>query len=642
MAFVFPGGGTQYANMGRALYATEPVFREHIDRCAEISRAQLGVDLRAWMYPAPADAEVADRQLREPRHSVPAVWMTSYALAQQLLSWGITPQHMLGHSVGEYVAACVAGVLSVEDALTLATFRALVFERATAADRGASLSVNLGEAALRPLLPPTVDIAVVSTPSSCVASGPSPGIAKLEQLLTEREVVFKRLHIGAAVHSSLMDPVMAEVTERARGITVHPPRIPYGSNLHGRRIEPGDLTPDYWARHLRHTVRFADNVRDMLAHRGLVVIEVGAGTSLASAVSEQIDLSGTSDAVMISAMRQARDPRGDREVLVQCMAAAWSHGVDVDWQAFEGEDVGERVAFPVYSFERTRHWIEAGRELGQASAPSLSPSSSAASRPDVILSPGQADDALARQVAEAWGEQLGVSVLAPESNFFALGGTSLAAVRLIAKLQRRLQPTRRLLPEELLRTPSFGAFVEHVRPSCGVAPLPSDPPPPSSSALVLLRPGRAEDRAPLFIVHPAGGHVFHYRLLAEALDPDVTVYGLKAPGLEDGQSALRTIEALAEYHLRAIRSAGHTGPYQLAGSSLGGCVAYEMAQQLRAAGERPALLALLDTPSPDNLPRFDDHVEYVEYLFGDMWGVALSRAELAALPEAARIPHALA
>jgi acyl transferase domain-containing protein/thioesterase domain-containing protein len=667
IAFVFPGGGTQFPNVGRGLYESEPVFRSHIDRCCEIANAQVGLDLRGLMYPDAIDLEDADRRLRQVRYGVPAVWMTNYALTQLLVAWGVTPHCMIGHSLGEYVAACVAGVLSVPDALTLATFRALLFERGARGaqvELGASLSVSLCEGALRALLPATVDIGVVNTPSSCVASGPVPAIAELEQVLVARDVQFKRLHIGAAVHSSLMEPLMDDVRQFASRLALGTPSIPYYSNLKGRLIEPDDLTPDYWAQHLRQTVRLSDNIAGMLQQRGLAVFEVGPGTSLASAVAAQV--TPEMDVVLLSAMRHARDPRDDREVLAQCVGAAWSHGVDVDWRAFQGGDARALAPFPVYSFEKTRHWIEVtpmAREDaagGGAWHPAASPAEVAVAQhvprgpsQAVQLPPEYRDDELAKAVAEGWGDQLGISVLTPESHFFALGGTSLVAVRLLSKLQRRLQPGRRLLPEDLLRAPSFGPFVEHLRSSGaggsrgddgggrhdvrgpGVA---RDP----GSSLVLLRAGRSADRPPLFIVHPAGGQVFHYRLLAAALEPGISVYGLKAPGLDDDRAPLPTIEALAEHHLRSLRAAGHTAsPCYLAGSSLGGCVAYEMAQQLHSVGEPVAMLAMIDTPAPDDLPSFVDHVDYVDYLFGDMWNVKLSRNELRDLPEHDRIPHAL-
>lgn len=242
------------------------------------------------------------------------------------------------------------------------------------------------------------------------------------------------------------------------------------------------------------------------------------------------------------------------------------------------------------------------------------------------------------------------------SSFFALGGTSLVAVRLMAKLQRLLQPARRLLPDELLRHPELGELIEHLRPDCPVAapgaPEPAAPPtaaststsPPLAPALVLLRAGHAACLAPpLVLVHPAGGHVFHYLHVAHALPgPPRPIYGLKAPGLDEGTAPLETIEALAAHHLAALTAAGlAAAPLALAGSSLGGCVALEMAARLAAAGRPPTPLVMIDTPAPAELPRFADHVAYVEYLFGDMWNVALSRDELARLPEEARLPYAL-
>jgi acyl transferase domain-containing protein/thioesterase domain-containing protein len=643
VAFLFPGGGAQYPGMGRGHYESEPVFRAAIDRCCELVAPQVGLDLRTLMYPAPADVEHAGQRLREARYAVPAIWMTDYALAELLGSWGVTPTCLLGHSLGEYVAAALSGVLSVADSLRLATFRAVVCERAT---HGASLSVSLGEHELRPLLPPGAEIAVSHTPASCVASGAEHAIAALERELGRRAVSCIRLPIRGAVHSSFVEPAMDEVTRFAREIRHGAPRIPYYSNLTGRLIEPADATPDYWARHLRHTVRFADNVRELLGRRGLVAIEVGPGTGLASAVAAQ---HGGGDAVVVSAMRQPRDPRSDREVLLSAVAGAWSHGVVVDWRAAARERDVRIADFPLYPFEPDRHWIETAAAfdcapgvVGSGPAAEVAPVAPRRADPEVALPPGLAGDDLARVAAQAWHEHLGVTVLAEDSNFFALGGTSLVAMRVVTKLQRRLRPARRLVPEDVLRAPAFGAFVEHVRAIRGAAPGAGSADAAPASSLVPLRAGTSPELPPLFLVHPAGGHVLHYRQLVEALDPRVAVYGLVAPGLGDGRAPLDRIEALAEHHLASLRAAGHTArPVLLAGSSSGGCVAFEIAQRMRAAGERVALLAMLDTPAPDDLPRFDDHADFVQYLFGDVWNIAVPASELRALPEADRIGHAL-
>lgn len=663
IAFVFPGGGTQYPNMGRQLYESEEAFRESIDYCVEIARKQIDIDLRQILYPTPERYAEAEQLLREPRFLVLSIWVTEYALARTLMNWGISPQCMVGHSLGEYVAACLSGVLSVEDAVAMVALRGLLYHRVP---EGASLSVSMPERELVEVIPPGVEISVINTPSQCVVSGRPEVIDAFEQTLVGKDVQVRRLNVAAAVHSSHVEPVMGEVRRFAENLEIGSIGIPYLSNVTGAWIRQQDITADYWAQHLRRTVRFSDNIQNMLQQGGFVVLEVGPGVTLTTLVGQQI--TPDNDTVVIPTMRHPRDKRADREVLLQSLGRAWSHGVDIDWAALHGESEHRLTSFPVYSFERQKHWIDArpssasgaGTNLfgndDRAVAESRSASSGTAP-PALRLAEPYHDDPLARAVAEIWQAMLGISDFQPEHDFFALGGTSLVAVQLMSRLQRRLGLQRKLQPQELLQAPAFGAFVDHLR-STGAfavehgearagneAAQRSRPQVQVSEAtsLVLLQTGTAAHLPPVLFVHPGGGHVFHYRLLAKALGPAWSVYGFKAPGLDGEQAPLDTVEALAEHHLASLRKSGWArAPYCLAGSSMGGYVAFEMAQRLLGMGEEVAFLSMLDTPGPGQIVKgLEDHTDYVGYLFGGMWGVEISPERLRQLPEDARIPYAL-
>ncbi|HEY0602390.1 MAG TPA: type I polyketide synthase, partial [Herpetosiphonaceae bacterium] len=256
IVFLFPGQGAQYVGMGRDLYDGEPVFRQAVDRCAELLRPQLGVDLRNVLYPGAQQAESAGQQLSQTWLAQPALFVVEYALAQLWISYGVRPGAMLGHSIGEYVAATLAGVLSLADALKLVAARGRLMQQLPG---GSMLGVALAESALRPLLGPALDLAAINGPASCVVSGSHAAIEELRAQLAAQGIESRLLHTSHAFHSAAMDAIRAPFAELVGSVRLSPPQSPYLSNLTGGWISAAEATdPRYWARHLRETVRFAD------------------------------------------------------------------------------------------------------------------------------------------------------------------------------------------------------------------------------------------------------------------------------------------------------------------------------------------------------------------------------------------------
>ncbi len=344
VVFMFPGQGAQHVNMGLDLYRREVVFREQVDHCCELLKPHLDFDLRDVIYPS--DSE--DERLKQTHVTQPALFVIEYALARLWMSWGVNPSAMIGHSIGEYVAACLAGVFSLEDALALVALRGKLMQ---ALPEGAMLSVALGEDELREMMGPQVSLAAVNGPSLSVVSGSHEAIAEFEARLSEKNVEFRRLVTSHAFHSQMMEPIVAEFTARVGSVKLNAPKIPYVSNLTGSWIKSSEVTePGYWARHLRETVRFADGARTLLSDS--IMLEVGPGRSLCSIV-KTIDRE-----IAINSLPSASEQKSASESLMAAVAKLWLAGVPIDWQGYYANETRHRLPLPTYPFERRRYWVD--------------------------------------------------------------------------------------------------------------------------------------------------------------------------------------------------------------------------------------------------------------------------------------------
>ncbi len=378
VAFLLPGVGDHYAGMARGLYEAEPTFREHLDRCAGLLRPRFdlldvlfpagreaeeggGPDLRRMLGRAPQPEDEASRRLHRTLFAHPAVFAVEYALAQVWMEWGIQPEALLGYSLGEYTAACLAGVLSLEDALLLVAERARLIEELPA---GAMLAVSLPEERLRPLLGGNLDVSAINSRGVCVVSGPEEAVARLRERLDADGVSSRRLPTTHAFHSRAMEPVAPALDRLVCGVRLAPPRIPYVSNVTGTWITNGEATdPGYWARHLRQPVRFAQGLTTLWRSSSRVLLEVGPGFGLSTlALQQAADVRGDDEdeRLAIPSLRNEHDRQPDEAFLLGALGKLWLAGVDVDWKGFYAHERRRRVRLPSYPFERQRFWIEPG------------------------------------------------------------------------------------------------------------------------------------------------------------------------------------------------------------------------------------------------------------------------------------------
>jgi acyl transferase domain-containing protein/nucleoside-diphosphate-sugar epimerase len=355
VAFLFPGQGAQYVGMGQGLRDAEPEFRRHVDECAVVLEPLLGLDIREAMTDG---ARITDTALAQP-----ALFTVEYALARTWMAWGVHPAAMIGHSVGEYVAACLSGVMSPSDALSLIATRGKLMQRLP---RGAMLAVPLSAEAASRRLDGGLALAASNAPELSVVSGPIPAVEALEARLREEGIAGRRLHTSHAFHSAMMDPILEDFAGEVRRAKLDAPRIPYVSNVTGRWIRPEEATdPAYWATHLRQTVRFSEGVAELLRGPVHLLLEVGPGRVLGALAGHH---RGTAVPV-IPSLRDARDPRSDVACLLEAAGRLWEGGVEIDWRGFRGGERRRRVPLPGYPFERERHWVEPRRGAVRSAAP---------------------------------------------------------------------------------------------------------------------------------------------------------------------------------------------------------------------------------------------------------------------------------
>ena len=354
VVFMFSGQGAQYVRMAEGLYQNESVFREYLDRCASLLMPHLGLDLREILFPQNDANDSTTERLNQTWLTQPALFAVEYALAQLWMTWGIQPRAMIGHSIGEYVAACLAGVFTLEDALTLVAARGRMMQELPS---GAMLAVPLPEEDLQPLLNNGLSLAAVNSPALCVVSGAIEAVDQLDRQLSAKGLDCRRLHTSHAFHSAMMEPVLTPFTELIQSVSLHPPQIPYISNLTGTWITDADATdPHYWAKHLRQAVRFADGLRVLFQEPHLLLLEVGPGQTLATLARQHPDRTG--DLVVVSSLRHPRETQPDRAVLLGAMGRLWLAGVPCDATHLYEAEQRTRIPLPTYPFERQRYWLD--------------------------------------------------------------------------------------------------------------------------------------------------------------------------------------------------------------------------------------------------------------------------------------------
>jgi phthiocerol/phenolphthiocerol synthesis type-I polyketide synthase E len=616
LVFLLPGVGDQYVGMAHDLYVTWDLFRQEVDRCAEILAPYLGTDIRNILYPSgqtwkkdtqpkgidlkqmlgrntgePKDPDTAS--LNRTLFAQPALFTIEYAMARLWQRLGATPDAIVGHSMGEYVAACLAGVFPLHDALRLIVTRArLVSELPQAV----MLSVMLSEGELRPLLREDLCISLINGPSHCVVAGPSEAVAGLETLLSEREVISCRVQNGHAFHSRMMDPIVDSFESEVSKVQLREPRIPYISNVTGNWVTAGQATdPAYWAQHLNHTARFSDALHQMWQLANPLLLECGPGHTLGMLAAQHPDRKGTIREGSIWSIRQRYQNEADDKVLLNAIAKVWLSGRAVDWENIQSRGRGHRITLPTNPFDpqypRPNTATEdstTSREESTAEGNRAQSESTVSRARQVARDASAPISAVEATLLRMWEDVLETRGFGVDDSFFNLGGTSLHSVKLLAEIKRRFRMDLRLTA--ILEAPTVRSMAVLISQSADH----------ERSGLICLK---GDGEVNLFLVHDGFGETLLYLHLAKRLPARISVYGIEPKRLTGIPLAHTSVEEMAAFYIDQIRKVQPHGPYLLGGLCAGGVIAYAMAACLKERGEQVQIVALLDSAMPQAAKR---------------------------------------
>ncbi len=400
VVFLFGGQGTQYVNMGLNLYRGEPLFRAVVDQCCESLKPHLGRDLRELLYPRSGDEETAKMSLEDTFFTQPSIFVIEYALARFWQSLGVEPALMAGHSIGEFVAATLANVWELNDALGLIALRGRLMQNLP---RGAMMAVSSSADSIAKILPPRLQIASNNAPALCVVSGPEPDVNQFQKQLEEKTIVCRRLHTSHAFHSAMMDPIVEPLREAVARINLRPPAKPIVSTVIGRALTGAETTdPAYWSRHSRATVEFSKAIQWANEQGYDLFLECGPRSTLCALTRQHFAVNHPCTAIPTFA--DTHENNAEWATVLFALGSLWQNGVPIDWDAFYANEERRRIPLPTYPFERQRYWVDpitpaaesfqrapstsVVAELSPAPAPPESPTgtSSTASRKDRFAS----------------------------------------------------------------------------------------------------------------------------------------------------------------------------------------------------------------------------------------------------------------
>lgn len=461
VAFMFPGQGAQFVNMGRNLYDTEPAFKAAVDDCISLLKDTAQHDLLQVMFSDEEEAIAVDN-LKNTLYTQPALFVISYAMAQLWMSWGITPSILTGHSIGEFVAAHLAGIFSLPDAVKLIATRALMVSEAEGGDM---LSVRMPEAEIKALLPDTLSIAVINTKTATVVAGSGNEIAKFAATLATQNIATRVLQTSHAFHSAMMDRVVAPFEAVVKTVNLNPPVKPIISTITGKWLSEAEaLDPHYWAMHVRRTVRFADAANLLAEDDSRIMLEVGPGNILSTLVRQQ------ASPKHITAIAGIDSPEANLPLrsALHALGQLWLNGLDPDWAEFYKGQSRLRLNLPTYAFDKKRLWVAPVMPISNLTPPFEAPTETLIENStEIPQNMPLRKDLLIDKLKEIFEDTSGIDMESADANFIEIGYDSLLLTQIATNLKKEfgVPVTFRKLFEEYSSLDLLAAHLDSVLPA---------------------------------------------------------------------------------------------------------------------------------------------------------------------------------
>lgn len=601
--FLFPGQNAQYPGMTKELYRSNVTFKGHLDKCLRVIDKETGWNSLELIF---------DSKINGTVYTQPILFATEWALGKTLIDYGVPCDMLIGHSLGEYAAACLAGAFQLEDGLKLVINRGRIMAGAT---EGRMLVAAVSLEDIKTYLPESMDIAAINTNRQMVFAGTEKQISEMEKILSNREIKFKLLDTKSAFHSHLMDPILSDFREVLDTIEFLPLKRPVVSNLTGSILEEDYIyNSDYWIEHLRKTVLFEKGIDTIKHKKDLVYIEVGPGNVLSRFVQS---ITQNSDKAIIQTLPSISSQEDDHLYFINSLGNIWKAGVDISIEDINKIQGGKRISIPTYPFEKNELWIDPDTTVNS----SLDNKSKNRSKNTTTIVDGLS--MVIMTLTDIWKRVLGYSDIDRKQNFFNLGGDSLLATELVSQINSSFKVNLQL--RDILLFPELEKMAEVIQEK-------DNSPVKVEDEFPILFPVQTKGSlTPLFLV--AGAHenryyndetressyeedfLRYFSSLISFLGNNQPIYGFRPKGIFWGEKHHKNVYDMAATYIKELKKVQPVGPYIIGGECVGGSVAIEIAQQLVKSGDVVKHLILMDTPRPSLKTKIVEEYEPIKDRF---------------------------